>query len=374
MGRGKRSVAIFLALLLSFAMIMPIGATDISSEEQKAKEIEEQKQNAENEEAQISANLNKILDEMVEIRNSIAKKMDEIQAKEVELAAAKAQVDDQYEAMKLRIRFMYESGNTQFIEVLVKSKNFSDLINNAEYVQMVSSYDRNMLTQFQDIVTEVERQEKELKAEHEQLENMQVELQAKQASVETMLASKSQEVKELGAALAQQNEKVAQMKEAAAEAARIAAERAAAAAASTPVYGTGGASLISGNGQFAHPNPVGRISCGFGYRTHPIFGGSDFHKGLDLASPTGTPIYAADAGTVTTAGYGPSTGNWIVINHGNGLLTYYMHASALFVRSGEQVSRGQNIAAVGSTGDSTGPHLHFQVMLNGTAVNPALYL
>lgn len=374
MRKGKSIASVLLVLVLCLSMVMPIGATDISSEEQKAKEIEVQKNTAEAEKAQIASNLNKILDEMVEIRNSIAKKLDEILSKEEELAVAKANADDQYEAMKLRIRYMYEAGNAQFIEVLVKSKNFSDLINNAEYVQTVSSYDRNMLVEFQNIVSEVERQEQELKEEHTALEGMQTELQAKQVTVESMLASKNQEVDSLSSALSAQNTKIAEMKEAAAEAARIAAEQAAAAAASSPSYGSGGASLVSGNGQFAHPNPVGRITCGFGYRTHPIYGGSDFHKGLDLASPTGTPIYAAEAGTVTTSGYGPSTGNWIVINHGNGLLTYYMHASALYVRVGEQVSKGQNIAAVGSTGDSTGPHLHFQVMVNGTAVNPALYL
>ena len=101
---------------------------------------------------------------------------------------------------------------------------------------------------------------------------------------------------------------------------------------------------------------------------------SNFRKGMDLAAPTGTPIYAAAAGTVTTARYSSSAGNWVVINHGNGLQTYYMHASALYVSEGQSVSKGQNIAAVGSTGQSTGPHLHFQVMQNGTPVNPRNYL
>jgi len=371
MQTGKRIITFALTLILSFSLVLNVGATDLGSEEKKAKEIEEKKKNAEAEQTTLTANLNTILNEMQEIRDSIAKKLIEIADKEVELTLAQTQADEQYEAMKLRIKFMYESGDTQFLEVLVESENFADLINNVEYIQNVSAYDRDMLVSFQEIVTKVKEQEKALKDEHTKLEDMQTSLQTKQSEVETLLAMKSQEVSTLTSELSKQNQKIAEMKKAAEEAARIAAERS---SMSTPVYGSGGGALISGNGQFAHPNPIGRVTSPFGYRTNPIYGGQEFHKGIDYASATGTPIYAAEAGTVTTSGYGPSTGNWIVINHGGGLLTYYMHCSALYVRVGEQVSKGQNIAAVGSTGDSTGPHVHFQVMENGTAVNPLKYL
>ena len=121
-------------------------------------------------------------------------------------------------------------------------------------------------------------------------------------------------------------------------------------------------------------SPAGYISSTFGYRTQPIAGASTNHKGIDFAAATGTPIYAATAGTVISAGYAGNAGNLLVINHGNGLLTYYMHCSKIYVSAGQKVSKGQNVAAVGTTGNSTGPHLHFQVMLNGTPVNPANYL
>ena len=138
--------------------------------------------------------------------------------------------------------------------------------------------------------------------------------------------------------------------------------------------GSAGASVVSGNGTFTHPCPGGYISSGFGYRTQPIAGASTNHKGIDFAAATGTPIYAAAAGTVISAGYAGKAGNLLVVSHGNGLLTYYMHCNAIYVSAGQKVSRGQNVAAVGTTGNSTGPHLHFGVIVNGSYVNPLGYV
>ena len=109
---------------------------------------------------------------------------------------------------------------------------------------------------------------------------------------------------------------------------------------------------------------------GYGTRVHPIYGYRHFHPGVDMTASTGTPIYAAGAGTVTTATYGRSQGNYIVINHGNGFTTVYMHCSKLLVSAGQYVEKGQHIAAVGSTGASTGPHLHFEIRLYGEPLNP----
>ena len=128
--------------------------------------------------------------------------------------------------------------------------------------------------------------------------------------------------------------------------------------------------VVSGTGRFTNPCTAGYVSSTFGWRA---FDGS-FHKGLDLAAPQGTPTYAADAGTVIIAGWSNSAGNWVVIDHGNGFVTKYMHHSALAVSAGQYVSRGQQIGYVGNTGYSFGAHLHFQVELNGAAVDPQLYL
>ena len=147
------------------------------------------------------------------------------------------------------------------------------------------------------------------------------------------------------------------------------------------------AKLNSGGSSFK-PSSSGNVVSGNGYFTHPCPGmtyqSSYFgevrafdprpHKGNDYAAPTGTPTYAAAAGTVVIAGWSNSAGNWVVINHGNGLVTKYMHHSAICVSAGQKVAKGQQIGYVGSTGYSSGAHLHFQVELNGTAVNPNTYL
>lgn len=129
---------------------------------------------------------------------------------------------------------------------------------------------------------------------------------------------------------------------------------------------------VTGSGQFTHPCPgMTAQTSYFGEIREFEVGG---HKGNDYAAPVGTPTYAADDGTVTIAGWSDSAGNWVVIDHGNGLVTKYMHHSKIVVSQGQTVKKGQKIGEVGSTGQSTGPHLHFQVELNGVAVNPDNYL
>ena len=117
-----------------------------------------------------------------------------------------------------------------------------------------------------------------------------------------------------------------------------------------------------------------RISDEYGYRTDPFLGIESFHNGIDFAAPKGTAIYAAYDGQVAAAAYNASMGNYVMINHGDGLYTIYMHASALYVKKGDVVVRGETIAAVGTTGRSTGNHLHFSVRLNGSYVSPWGYL
>ena len=132
--------------------------------------------------------------------------------------------------------------------------------------------------------------------------------------------------------------------------------------------------IVLGPGYFTNPCPNSTNSSGFGYRTFD----NSFHRGLDMAAPEGTPYYAADSGTVMYAtndgGYNGGAGNWVVIAHGSGVVTKYMHSSATYVVPGNYVERGQNIGLVGNTGDSHGAHLHFQVEVNGVAVNPLNYL
>ena len=387
-------ISLLLALTLVSGMFVQTYATEIDDTKKKAEELENKKKAAENEKTSLASQLKKLADEMESTKKKISTKENEISDKEDELILAKADENDQYESMKKRIRFMYENGNTGFVEILCSSKSIGEFLNNAEYISTISGYDRNMLVEFQKIVSDVENQEAELKKEYSELQTMQDDLIAKQDDVNKLMASKQSEIQSLSTELGDTKNKLAQLEAAAAEAEKKQKEAAEAAAAAKKAQaaaaakkstastgssgsssgGSAGAPVISGNGTFAHPCPAGYVSSTFGYRTQPIAGASTNHKGIDFAAATGTPIYAAAAGTVISAGYAGNAGNMLVINHGNGLLTYYMHCSKIYVSAGQTVSRGQNVAAVGTTGNSTGPHLHFQVMLNGTPVNPANYL
>ncbi|TCP69224.1 M23 family metallopeptidase [Baia soyae] len=140
--------------------------------------------------------------------------------------------------------------------------------------------------------------------------------------------------------------------------------------------GIAGLPFLSGSGDFNLPIKSPTISSGFGTRIHPISGKAKHHNGIDFPKPVGTPIYAAESGIVKKAGPSKGFGNLIVIDHGGGVETWYghMYSNMIYVREGQTVTKGQNIAGVGSAGGSTGPHLHFEVHINGTPVNPAIYL
>ena len=174
------------------------------------------------------------------------------------------------------------------------------------------------------------------------------------------IQSKEAAIREYEAEIASQNETIAALEAAVAEERKRLAEE---------------QGRRYDGGIFTWPAPsYKRISDEYGYRTHPILGVQQFHNGLDMAAPGGSPILAAYDGKVVAAAYSSSMGNYIMIDHGDSLYTIYMHASALYVSKGAEVSKGDKIAAVGSTGRSTGNHLHFSVRLNGNYVSPWNYL
>ena len=376
--KGKKIISALLIGTLCFGMTTQVKATEIDDTKQKAEELQKKKEAAESEQQSLAAQLTTIISEMEDTKNQISQKEDELSQKEEELFEAQAQENDQYESMKKRIKYMYENGNAKFVDILCQSKDISEFLNNAEYISTISAYDREQLAAYQQIRQKVQEQQAVLEEEYAKLETLQNDLIEKQTNVESLKASKESEISDISGELEATNQKLAELQAAAEEAARKQKEKEAAAAAAkknSGSKGSAGVSVVSGNGTFTHPCPgYSRISSTFGYRNAPLAGASTNHKGIDFAASTGTPIYAAAAGTVTSAGYSGKAGNLIIINHGNGLLTYYMHCNTIFVSAGQKVSKGQNIGQVGTTGNSTGPHLHFQVMSGGTPVNPMNYL
>lgn len=369
MMRKRRVVSLMLVMVLCMGMTFQAQAANLSDAKKKAEELESKKEAAQSEKDSLSTQLEGILTESAELEKQIAEKEEELAQKEDELIEAQIDENNQYEDMKKRIKYMYENGNAEFLEILFQSETLSDFLNNAEYISTISEYDRDMLVEFQEIVKTVEEQEQVIQDEYDEMETMQNELMEKQNTVQELIDTKSDEISDLDSEIAANKDEIAKLEAAAADAARKQQEQ------DNPWGNNPGASVVTGNGQFTHPCPgYSRISSQFGWRPKPLPGASSNHKGMDFAADTGTPIYAAAAGTVTASGTSGKAGKRIVINHGNGLSTIYMHCNTLFVRKGAKVSKGQNIAEVGNTGNSTGPHLHFQVNLNGVPQNPLKYL
>ena len=388
----KRVLSVILALTLSIGCAIPAQASSISETQKKGEELQSQKDSAEAEKAALTKQLNDLIDEMDKTTEDINTKQEEIDAKETELIQAQIDENNQYESMKKRIKYMYENGNTQFIEGLLESKSIGEFLNNAEYIAQISDYDRQMLKEFQQTVQDVDDQKTALETEKAELETLQTQLQDKQNEVSTLISEKADLIGDLETAIGENAAKLQALQEEAARQARVQQEAAAAASGNNSSGSSGGGSSSgesssgggssspvapitpSGSGRLSNPCPSAYISSEFGGRTSPGGIGSTNHKGRDYAAGTGSPIYASASGTVTTVSYNVARGNYVVINHGNGLSTLYQHCSATYVSAGQSVSAGQNIAAVGTTGYSTGPHLHFEVWVNGTPVDPRLYL
>jgi murein DD-endopeptidase MepM/ murein hydrolase activator NlpD len=299
------------------------------------------------------------LDAASAAQDAALQQMEEAKQREETAAGRAAEVQKQ---LGDRAVEAYRNGNPSFLDVLFGAHSFVELITSWDMINRLNEHDAQLARDAKDVRSDAEaarqiytEQEHIAAQKKDEVAELKVALEKKSADMQTQIEKLTEEAAEL---LAQE--------EAAAEAARLAA--AAAAAASSG--GSVSPELIANMPRFVHPCPGSAQSSGFGWRSFD----NSFHMGLDLAASQGTPIYAAVGGTVIIAGYSSSAGNWVVISHGNGLVTKYMHASALYVSAGQAVSAGQQIAAVGNTGNSFGAHLHFQVEINGTAIDPLLFL
>ena len=414
--------------VLSFVLVAALAVTAIpinafgtvSDEKNKLSDLQNQKQQAQDEnnklqksksDAQeyiqsVDKKLTNLATEMYKTNQKLSKTEGKISKTQKELDNAQVSINEQYEDMKLRIKYMYENGDTQMIDLIFNSKSITDFLNKAEYITELSQYDRDMLNKMKKTKEKIASAKSTLVTEKKNLQTIQVQQKSDQTKLTNLSASKQQELKnyedliahneatsdELEAEISAQEKRVASAEEqsknqAAAEQARreAAAKKQQAASSNSSTGNTssntgsnttdtsnsgnsGSSGTVSGGG-FTWPLPGHTtISSGYGYR------GSEFHKGIDIPASAGTTIVAAGSGTVEWANYSTTAGNWIGINHGNGVYTVYMHCSALIVSAGQNVSAGQSIGLVGNTGASQGNHLHFAVRKNGAYVNPWDYL
>lgn len=337
-------------------------------------QLESNKSNLETYVTQLDSSLTDIQGKIDDLKQNIEDKETQIDKTEKELDEATAVQQEQYDTMKKRIQFIYERGDSYALEVLVDAGGFGEMLNRAVYISELSDYDNRKLTEFKEQTELVKVTKQALEEERTTLEQAKKDQETEEANMQELITAKTAEIggveddieganlniEEYEAQVAQQNSEIQALE------AAVAAEKQRLASANQTHYN---------GGIFTWPCPnYSYISSEFGYRVHPIYGDTRFHSGLDMAAASGSPILAAYDGTVVAAAYSSSMGNYVMIDHGDGLYTIYMHASALYVSSGQSVTAGEQIAAVGSTGNSTGPHLHFSVRLNGAYVSPWNYL
>lgn len=348
------------------------GLSDIKS---MVKELEKSKNNLETYVQELDGKLATLEEKIGELQKQIEEKKKEVEQAKKDLSQAEAVAEKQYADMKQRLRYMYQNSRSDgYLEVLLTAQSFSDMINQAEYIEKLSAYDSRKLLEYRQNVEYMQLCKQTLEEEEKVLKETEESLKTEQESVNTLIVEKEKQIKafqgdisnkeaaikDYEAEIAEQDSTIAALEKAVAEdKARLAEQN----------------RLKYDGGMFQMPCPsYKRVSDDYGNRMHPTLHVEKFHNGVDFAASSGSPILAAYDGKVVGASYNSSMGNYVMIDHGDGLYTIYMHASKLYVSSGQTVSKGQQIAAVGSTGRSTGPHLHFSVRLNGSYVSPWSYL
>lgn len=394
----KAFISILLLVTMLFGMCINAYAVTNASIEKKKGEVsaaKEQVQSLKNgltdvkalkaelekSKADLDAYITELDGQLIDIQEKITNYNQMIEDKELEIEQKTAELEEaeriqaeQYAAMKRRIKFMYERGDDLYLEILFTTGSFADTISKADYIEMLSSYDRNKLNEYVETTEYVQMCKEGLEAEKEVLDAAKLAVEEEEKNVSELMAAKEQQVAEVSGEIANKEAQINEFEEdinamnseiAALEKA-IADEIAALEAENARKYN---------GGMFSWPCPsYSRISDEYGERINPVTGNPQFHNGVDMAAPYGSAILAAYDGDVVAAAYSPTMGNYVMINHGSGLYTIYMHASSISVSKGDEVSKGQKIAAVGSTGRSTGNHLHFSVRSGGSYANPWGYL
>lgn len=376
------AVALVMAILMiagflaSALNIFAVTKAQVDALKTKVAEAGKRKNELKNQLSGLTNDLSALQKQISLLDSQIEAQQDEIDAQEellteltqmiadktIELEESERQQAEQYAQLRSRLRYMVEHGTTSSLSILLSSDSFSDFLNRYEIIRQISLRDENLFEQLKAIRDKVLTEKQELEDTKKEAEDTKLQMEANKAELEAQMEAKRKQmdsiqlaqknVKDAYAAMIEtEDELMAQYKKAAAEYA----------AQSTYVGGT-----------FMWPLPAGNnvVTCKYGMRTHPITGKRKLHTGVDLRAATGTKVYAANKGTVTTSGYSSAWGNYIIISHGGGITTLYAHMSKRSVSKDDKVKQGDIIGYSGNTGYSTAPHLHFEISKNGSTYNP----
>lgn len=383
-----RAAAAFLALVILALALMPAGpALAVSQSEIDALEEQRDELKAQREEMQAGIDelknqqagvleQKRALDEQNEVYRQELELIEEqvslytrlVDEKAAELEKATADEAEQLAIYKQHVRAMEENGEYTYLSIIFGSKSLSQLMSNLDMIGEIMDADKRIYDQY----TAAREDAEEIKAEYETtlsaLADKQAEYEAEKADLEAKIAEANDMIAQLEEeinsnydlyleVLAQEEALESDIQSMIAEMERQEA-----------------ANSITSTGTYIWPLPGYSPGSAYGWRMHPIYHEMRFHAGEDIGAPSGTPILAADSGMATViADNGNGYGNYIMINHGGGRVTLYAHMSAFAISNGATVSQGQIIGYVGSTGNSTGPHLHFEVRVNGATTDPKSY-
>ncbi len=306
--------------------------------------------------------------ELAAIDKIIAEADAKIAEKEAEIAAYEVKIQENDAVFRERLRAMDESNTSDYIDLLLNAKSLSDFMARVETVREITEYDQGIINEMIALKNGVEASKNEIVAHRNEQQEARNLVQGKQTALDAKINEKLSYIQSLEKDLKKYDSLIQ-----AATAQEESLKQSIAAQSSTGDASNG--RIVYSGGKFCWPAPsYSYISSPYGYRIHPVYGTKKFHSGLDLAAPGGSPILAAADGTVRFAGWNGGYGNCLIIDHGNGISTLYGHARSLLVSSGARVSKGQKVALVGTTGTSTGNHLHFEVLNNGKTNDHMPYL
>ncbi len=396
MSINKKKISLLTALIIAFSSFSPAFAAKSVSDLKKAindrdksiKQTEKKindKKAEKNQEVEKRNNLDiqisAVLDDISDTEAIISEKDQKISAKTAEINELSTQIEENNNKLKNRLKVIYEYGATSYLQLLLESNGLADLVTRLSVVKQVYNYDKSVIADYISAKQTVEDARQVIQNEqNEQLEAKGI-LESKKANLESLKSEKQKlidsinsDIKSLEKEEQQKEDDYASLKKELDAA--LAAEAAAAAKAKSKSSGSSNdtSTQPKGTGKFSWPSASTNITSNYGYRNHPISGTRRLHRGIDIGAPLGSNVFAADSGTVVTAGWNNSYGYYVTINHGGGYVTLYAHNSKLLVSAGDKVTKGQVISKCGSTGNSTGPHVHFEVMLNGSLQNPLNYL
>ncbi len=385
MRKFYKKIAVVLAVVMIGGFYTPVQASSITELEEQVEEAEGKKAAAQEILDQLQSEQTNILDAIKLLDEQVAEytaQITELEAEKVtieadieatlaELEVAKANEASQYEAMKTHIQYAYESGDVSYLDTIFTSSDVADIVNQTEYAEQVLNYDTNMLTKMMDIKKTIANTQLELETNLAAVEEIEAEVTENKEAVELMIEGKQVQAANYATSIEDYEEQIAAIQaDIDATNATIAAMEAAAEKARQEAMAQGQEVNINyTGGPLQWPVSTGGVITSlFGPRWGTV------HQGLDIGCATGTPIVACEAGVVIGAAYSSSMGNYVLIDHGGGVTTVYMHNSSLCVGYGDVVARGQVIALAGSTGNSTGPHCHLGLRINGSYVDPLPYL